>query len=87
MRYYKYSENGYLLFIGTGPGSEEITAEEYENILTIIKSRPTAEAGYGYRLKTDLTWELHELPQVEEVEQEATMEDYVAALRDMGVEV
>lgn len=87
MRYYKYIENGYLLSIGTGSGSEEITAEEYENILTIIKSRPTAEVGYGYRLKTDLTWELHELPPVEEAEQEATMEDYVAALCDMGVEV
>lgn len=87
MRYYKQIENGYLLFVGTGPGGEEITAEEYENILTIIRSRPTAEAGYGYRLKTDLTWELCELPPVEEVEQEATIEDYAAALRDMGVEV
>ena len=87
MRYYKQIENGYLLSIGTGPGGEEITAEEYENILTIIKSRPTAEAGYGYRLKTDLIWELRELPPVEEVEQEATIEDYAAALRDMGVEV
>lgn len=87
MRYYKHIENDYVLYIGTGPGGEEITAEEYENILTIIRSRPTAEAGYGYRLKTDLTWELYELPPVEEVEQEATMEDYAAALRDMGVEV
>lgn len=87
MRYYKHIENDYVLYIGTGPGGEEITAEEYENILTIIRSRPTAEVGYGYRLKTDLTWELYELPHVEEVEQEATMEDYAAALRDMGVEV
>lgn len=87
MRYYKQIENGYLLFVGTGPGGEEIAAEEYENILTIIHSRPTAEAGYGYRLKTDLTWELVELPPVEEIEEEATIEDYAAALRDMGVEV
>lgn len=87
MRYYKQIGNGYLISIGTGNGHEEITAEEYESILTIIKSRPTAEAGYGYRLKADLTWELYELPPVEEVEQEATMEDYAAALRDMGVEV
>ena len=87
MRYYKHIENDYVLYIGTGPGGEEITAEEYENILTIIRSRPTAEVGYGYRLKTDLNWELYELPPVEEVEQEATMEDYAAALRDMGVEV
>ena len=69
MRYYKYIENGYLLSIGTGSGSEEITAEEYENILTIIKSRPAAEVGYGYRLKTDLAWELVELPPVSEDEE------------------
>lgn len=87
MRYYKHIENGYLLSIGTGSGHEEITAEEYEQILNVIRSKPTAEAGYGYRLKTDLTWELCELPPVEEVEQEATIEDYAAALRDMGVEV
>lgn len=87
MRHYKQIENGYILSIGTGPGGEEIAAEEYAQILDIIRSRPTAEAGYGYRLKADLTWELYELPPVEEVEQEATMEDYAAALRDMGVEV
>ena len=69
MRHYKQIENGYLLSIGTGPGGEEITAEEYENILTIIHSRPTAEAGYGYRLKTDLAWELVELPPVSEDEE------------------
>lgn len=87
MRYYKQIENDYLLSIGTGPGGEEITAEEYAQILDTIRSRPTAEAGYGYRLKTDLTWELVELPPVEEIEEEATIEDYAAALRDMGVEV
>lgn len=87
MRYYKHIENDYVLYIGTGPGGEEIKAEEYAQILDTIRSRPTAEAGYGYRLKADLTWELYELPPVEEVEQEATMEDYAAALRDMGVEV
>ena len=87
MRYYKQIENDYLLSIGSGPGGEEITAEEYAQSLDTIRSRPTAEAGYGYRLKADLTWELYELPPVEEVEQEATMEDYAAALRDMGVEV
>lgn len=87
MRYYKSIENDYLLSIGTGSGHEEITPEEYAQILGIIRARPTAEDGYEYRLKADLTWELYELPPVEEVEQEATMEDYAAALREMGVEV
>ena len=86
-KYYKNIDGGYLVSISTGSGHEEITQEEYNQILEVICSRPTAEAGYGYRLKTDLTWELYELPPVEEADEEATIEDYAAALRDMGVEV
>lgn len=37
----------------------EITDEEYNNILSVIKSAPH-EDGKNYRLKTDLTWELFE---------------------------
>ena len=87
MRYYKVIEDGCVLSIGTGAGGAEIPKEEYESILSVIRNRPVVETGFAYRLKTDLTWELYELPPVEEVEQEATMEDYAAALRDMGVEV
>ena len=32
----------------------------------ILKTRPTAKDGYMYRLREDLTWELYELPIVEE---------------------
>ena len=63
MRYYKIIENDELTGIGTGAGGEEITQEEYENIFSIIRSRPIPEAGYDYRLKTDLTWELVEAPE------------------------
>ncbi len=66
MRYYKSIKNGYLLTIGTGAGYEEITKEEYESILSVIRSCPTAESGFEYRLKADLTWELYELPPVED---------------------
>lgn len=62
MRYYKLTESGYLLSIGTGPGGTEITESEYNNILSVIRSRPTPPAGYDYRLKADLTWEQYELP-------------------------
>lgn len=64
--YYKIINNGYLIAVGTGAGGIEITAEEYENILTVIKERPTAEAGYDYRLKEDLTWELYECPVIDD---------------------
>lgn len=62
MRYYKKTEGSYIQAIGTGAGGDEITREEYENILSVILSCPSPEAGYAYRLKTDLTLELVELP-------------------------
>lgn len=86
MRYYKNIEDTYILAIGTGVGGEEITQEEYENILSIIRTRPIAETGYAYRLRTDLTWELVEAPVVEE-DAEATEADYLSALAELGVEV
>lgn len=82
MRYYKKLKDGYLLAIGTGPGSEEITAEEYENILTIIRSRPTAEAGYGYRLKADMTWELYEVPVVDDSENYITGDEFMSMVEE-----
>lgn len=60
--YYKHIEDDYITCIGTGIGQTEITRDEYDHILAVILSSPTAEAGYQYRLRTDLTWELVELP-------------------------
>lgn len=61
MRYYKQISDNYIIAIGTGYGGEEITEAEYNEIMAIIQSRPTAE-GKGYRLKADLTWEEYDLP-------------------------
>lgn len=41
---------------------KEITAAEYKNILSIIRNKPTAPDGYGYRVNDELEWELYELP-------------------------
>lgn len=68
-KYYKNIEGEYITAIGTGIGDVEIAQEEYENILSIIRDRPTPEAGYTYKLRTDLTWELVEAP-VEPVDDE-----------------
>lgn len=65
MRYYKKIEGDYLLAVGTGAGGEEITNEEYEHILSVIQSSPTADPGYQYRLKADLTWEKVNAPAVD----------------------
>ena len=82
MRYYKTIDSGYLVLIGTGFGGEEITAEEYHNITKVISDVPTAPDGHAYRLKADLTWELYELPVVEE---ELTAEEALAII--LGGEV
>lgn len=86
MRYYKNIDGDYLVSIGTGSGGEEITKEEYENLLSIIRNRPTPEEGYDYRLRTDLTWELVEAPVVDD-DAKATETDYLEALAELGVEV
>lgn len=77
------SKNNYGGFFRDGV---EITEAEYNRIKAIIDNRPTAPSGYGYRLTAELEWELYELP-IEETEEEATVEDYQAALAEMGVEV
>lgn len=62
MKYFKSVSDGYILAIGTGAGGEEITETEYNSLMATIQNRPKAEPGCGYRLKTDLTWELVEVP-------------------------
>ena len=62
MRYYKMIIDSYLVAIGNGSGGTEITADEYAELLNIIRSKPVATEGYDYRLKTDLTWEVYERP-------------------------
>lgn len=78
MRYYKQIENDYIVAIGTGNGGTEIAEEEYNNILSIIKSAPSSE-GKGYRLKTDLTWEEYEEEPIE-VEDEPSAEELLSII-------
>ena len=85
MRYYKIINNGYLVAIGNGSGGEEIPEAEYNNLLSVIRNKPSAPEGYDYRLKADLSWELYELPFVPEDDEEATAEDYESALSEVGV--
>lgn len=62
--------NGYIVAIGEGISGEEISRDEYDNIMSVIKSAPKKE-GYGYRLKEDLTWEEYQLPNEEETPYES----------------
>lgn len=66
---------------------KEITETQYNEILVMLRNRPIAPVGYGYRLTEHLEWELYEMPQEEPTDEEATSEDYEAALAEMGVDV
>lgn len=87
-KYYKFVQDGYILGIMAGDCDKtEITESEYNEILAIIHTVPTAPAGYGYRLKTDLTWELYELPPMPPDDEDATEDDYQNQLERLGVDV
>ena len=65
MKYYKTIVDGYVFAISTGSGQEEISENEYNFLMDIIQSSPSAPTGYDYRLRADtLEWELFELPPV-----------------------
>ena len=85
MYYYKKGST-YMASHTAIPTADEISKEEYDRIKAIIDNRPTAPDGFAYRLTAELEWELYEMP-AEEVEEEATAEDYQTALSEMGVEV
>ena len=69
LRYYQTVEDGCIVSIGIGPGGEPIGAAVYEDIRARIDAAPTPPEGYGYRLRTDLRWELYPLPEPEEEEE------------------
>lgn len=58
---------------------KEITEAEYNNILEIIRQKPVAPDGYGYKLTDNLEWELYEIP-TEEVDEEITDEEAFAII-------
>ena len=73
-RYYKQTDDVYILAVGVGVDGIEISADEYSEILSIIQNRPIAE-GKGYRLKADLTWEEYDLPPEPEPSDEDELSD------------
>lgn len=81
--YYKITKDSYITVIGTGNGGTPITDEEYENIRSILRNRPTAESGYEYRLKEDLTWELVESPAVDPVDDEISGYELLSMIEEV----
>ncbi|MBR2582695.1 MAG: hypothetical protein IKO83_01650 [Oscillospiraceae bacterium] len=61
MTYFKETNGGYILAIGTDTGGEEITEAEYDEIMAVIQTKPARTETTDYRLKADLTWEPYEV--------------------------
>ena len=60
---FKNINDGFIESLSEGFGQKQITEEEYANILSIIRSAPSAPDGYTYMLCADtLEWELVENP-------------------------
>lgn len=85
MRYFENIENGIVVSIEereTLSEGKEITVAEYDHILSVIRSKPTAPDGYGYRLTDGLEWELYELP-VEETDEEVSESEALTELMEV----
>lgn len=64
--YRKNTENGYIISLLKGDVGGNITEEEYNEILSVIRTKPTAPEGFDYRLREDLSWELFEMPVIDD---------------------
>ena len=101
MRYYEqYNDSGKLLAIGTGAGGAEITEAEYNTLLSEIREKSAlVDKLYSgeitiYDVPTDWQEEIQRRVderrawEAENAENaEATDEDYLAALAELGVTV
>ena len=89
---YKQIEDNILIGIGISEvlhtGCYEITGEEYNNILSVIASKPEDTETTIYKLHADtLEYVGYDKPPEPVIEPEATVEDYQAALTELGENV
>lgn len=99
MRYYaQYNEENKLIAIGTGPGGTEITEEQYNALLIEIREKASlVNKLYNEEVAIDDVppeWREEIQRRVDErrvfdaeneIEAEATTEDFINALTDVGV--
>jgi hypothetical protein len=78
MKFFKRTENGYITLIGRNCGGEEITEQEYDAIMKVIRNKPTAPDGYDFKLTEKFEWEMFELPPRDE--EELTAEEALAII-------
>lgn len=95
--YYKHVSDGYvanLQTISNASAEGNITEREYNAILDLIRSTPSAPEGYVYRLREDLEWELCEVAEIpdepcevysEDALMEMTNAELIEILAEMGI--
>jgi len=59
MSLYKRIADGYIEAIGENIGGAEITEAEYNEIRSVLPTKPPSEGDTDYRLREDLTWEAY----------------------------
>lgn len=57
MKYYKNLNANCIQSLSVGVGGVEITEDEYNQILDVIKNKPVDVPGYYFKLTVDLQWE------------------------------
>ena len=68
--YQMITRDGYITSIARGVSNGNITEEQYNVIKAKIDERPTAPDGFYYRLTVELEWELCELPEPSNTEED-----------------
>lgn len=83
-KYFKNMDGDYIIAISTAFGEVEISREEYDNIMDIIRNhRPEPKIGFDYKLKADLTWEQYAVEIIPEDEAEITDEEFMDMLEEV----
>lgn len=88
MGFFKHTKDGYILAVGKSTIKSNITEEEYNSIVDVIRNAPPAQYGKRMRLREDLTWDVFEIPEPTPEEEDTyapTAEDYETALSELGV--
>lgn len=83
MRYYKIINNGYIEGVGIGCGGNEISKEEYINLLSMIKYPPEADEGCYFKLKEDLTREQHVIPVITDENDEISGDELMTIIKEV----
>lgn len=86
MKYYKNTENGYITSVSTAIGEIEVTEDEYNAIINLIKTKPEDGENYIYMLNaTTMRWNKVNVEPIGPVSEDAEEGDFISALEDLGV--